>query len=257
MSINNNGAVVGWGVNGAGKTKGFLYNGATYADILPTGWSSAYAYDINDNGAVVGSGYDGAGIKKGFIATPDNDGDGVGDSSDNCPGVPNPLQRNNDGDLYGNLCDNCPSVANDDQADNDNDGLGDACDNDDDNDGVADVSDNCQFVSNSSQVDFDGDGQGDACDGDDDGDGVDDNFDQCPGTAANVIVDFTGCSCAQLVDMAVPCSAAWNSHGDYVSEVAKAVRACLLTEDEKGQIIAERAQRGCGKKEKIRGLAAP
>jgi subtilisin-like proprotein convertase family protein len=48
-------------------------------------------------------------------AEPDGDGDGVGDTVDNCPDDPNPSQADTDGD-----------------------GLGDACDDDDDNDGWSD-----------------------------------------------------------------------------------------------------------------------
>jgi uncharacterized protein (TIGR03382 family) len=53
----------------------------------------------------------------------DFDGDGIPDSKDNCPEVPNP-----------------------DQADNDHDGLGDLCDPDDDNDGIMDEDDPCPFT---------------------------------------------------------------------------------------------------------------
>jgi subtilisin-like proprotein convertase family protein/putative hemolysin len=49
-------------------------------------------------------------------AEPDGDGDGVGDTVDNCPDDPNPSQADTDGD-----------------------GLGDACDDDDDNDGWSDA----------------------------------------------------------------------------------------------------------------------
>jgi fibronectin-binding autotransporter adhesin len=51
---------------------------------------------------------------------PDSDGDGVPNSTDNCPSVDNASQANNDGDAQG-----------------------DACDADDDNDGVPDASDAC------------------------------------------------------------------------------------------------------------------
>jgi uncharacterized repeat protein (TIGR01451 family) len=58
---------------------------------------------------------------------PDGDGDGVPDSSDNCPIVPNPGQEDGDGDGVGDACDNCPAIANPDQADADGDGVGDLC----------------------------------------------------------------------------------------------------------------------------------
>ncbi|MBC8249615.1 MAG: thrombospondin type 3 repeat-containing protein [Anaerolineales bacterium] len=70
----------------------------------------------------------------------DSDGDGIADSQDNCPWVPNP-----------------------DQTDTDGDGVGDACDHDDDNDGVPDADDNCPTTYNPDQADSDGDGIGDAC----------------------------------------------------------------------------------------------
>ena len=75
----------------------------------------------------------------------DGDNDGIPDSSDNCPTVFNPDQKDTDGDH-----------------------VGDACDSDDDNDGVPDSSDNCPLVSNANQADKDGDGIGDACDSTDD-----------------------------------------------------------------------------------------
>ncbi len=74
---------------------------------------------------------------------PDTDGDGVPNSTDNCPQDPNPGQRDTDGD-----------------------GLGNKCDPDDDNDQVRDESDNCPLVANPGQRDSDGDGVGNACDTD-------------------------------------------------------------------------------------------
>ena len=86
-----------------------------------------------------------------FTYTADADGDGVADSSDNCPSVSNPSQADLDGD-----------------------GQGDACDSQDnrdtDSDGVQNYQDNCRDVSNPQQADLDADGQGNACDGDIDGD---------------------------------------------------------------------------------------
>jgi hypothetical protein len=40
----------------------------------------------------------------------DSDGDGVADSEDNCPGVPNPDQTDTDGDGKGDACDRCLTV---------------------------------------------------------------------------------------------------------------------------------------------------
>lgn len=73
----------------------------------------------------------------------DIDYDGVDDSQDNCPSIPNPDQKNTNGDEYGDACqmgdqdkdgitdfkDNCRYAANPDQKDEDNDGFGDVCEN--------------------------------------------------------------------------------------------------------------------------------
>jgi hypothetical protein len=61
-------------------------------------------------------------------ALPDQDGDGVPDATDNCPGVANPLQENEDGDRFGDACDPCPPIADDQPLDSDGDGVADACD---------------------------------------------------------------------------------------------------------------------------------
>jgi len=100
----------------------------------------------------------------------DSDGDGVCETSDNCPFVYNPAQNDADNNGVGDACDeclafggdidydgvcddndNCPAIANPDQADFDSDWLGDSCDN-------------CPFDTNVDQVDSDGNGIGDACD---------------------------------------------------------------------------------------------
>ena len=70
----------------------------------------------------------------------DSDGDGITDSSDNCP-----------------------LISNADQLDTDGDGLGDVCDDDIDGDGITDSKDNCPLVSNPSQSDSLDNGVGDAC----------------------------------------------------------------------------------------------
>ena len=104
----------------------------------------------------------------------DADGDGVPDSTDNCPTTPNAAQTDTDGDGKGDACDNCPATPNAAQTDTDGDGKGDACDNcpttpnaaqtDTDGDGKGDACDNCPTVPNAAQTDTDGDGVGDACD---------------------------------------------------------------------------------------------
>lgn len=123
----------------------------------------------------------------------DTDGDGVGDSSDNCPTVPNgPAETS------------VPGVGN--QLDTDGDGLGDACDswpgdpnNDRDGDGVPEPDDNCPHTPNPEQSDVDDDGAGDPCDIDADADGLSNQDDNC-WTVANpdqldVDLDRTGNAC--------------------------------------------------------------
>lgn len=133
-------------------------------------------------------------------AITDVDGDGIGNTCDNCPSVANPTQADADQDGVGDACDNCPTTANSNQSDSDHDGIGDVCDNcpskantnqsDTDHDGVGDVCDNCPTSANTNQLDTDQDGFGDVCDNcpnrsnplqsDADGDGVGDACDNCP-----------------------------------------------------------------------------
>jgi len=57
----------------------------------------------------------------------DRDADGVADSADNCPAVPNTAQSDTDHDSVGDFCDDCPLMPNPAQVDQDADGVGDAC----------------------------------------------------------------------------------------------------------------------------------
>ena len=68
-----------------------------------------------------------------------------------------------DGDGIMNSSDNCPLMNNADQLDTDGDGIGDVCDDDLDGDGITNSRDNCPLVSNSSQSDSLDNGVGDAC----------------------------------------------------------------------------------------------
>jgi len=114
----------------------------------------------------------------------DDDEDGVENSEDNCPTIPNADQLDSDSDDIGNVCDicpndadndidqdticgdidNCPNDANTDQANSDGDEEGDVCDFDSDNDGVDDEDDNCPTTPNADQTNSDTDSLGDACD---------------------------------------------------------------------------------------------
>ena len=118
----------------------------------------------------------------------DADGDGVEDSSDNCPSIFNPArpldmggQSDFDEDGTGDVCDPCPLDPNTTDCESFDP-------NDLDRDGIADDEDNCLGLSNPDQADADGDGFGDACDDfpndnteheDSDGDGIGDNSDNC------------------------------------------------------------------------------
>lgn len=79
----------------------------------------------------------------------DRDDDGVLDSIDNCPDVPNVDQANADGDVLGDACDRCatPSTSN----------------HDEDSDGVPDDCDPCPVIEDF-HTDGDADGVGDTCD---------------------------------------------------------------------------------------------
>ena len=147
----------------------------------------------SDGGTTIGAGTGDPSGGTGDTSAPDEDGDGIADSEDNCPAIANASQADSDADGLGNACDatpngdddadgvddltdNCPGLANPDQADTDGDRLGDACDptpnGDRDGDGVDDLLDNCPDMANGSQTDTDTDGLGDACDPTPNGDPV-------------------------------------------------------------------------------------
>jgi len=140
------------------------------------------------------------------LADTDTDGDGIGDSTDNCPNFANANQLDTDADGVGDVCDpdvdgdgvtngpdNCPLTANANQADMDNDSIGDVCDTDRDGDGVANSVDNCPDTVNADQANTDGDSSGNVCDTDDDNDGMPDTWEIANGlnplSAADATLD--------------------------------------------------------------------
>ena len=206
-----------------------------------------------------------------YPSGPDDDGDGVPDDQDICPGGDDNVDT--DGDLIPDFCDlcpidpendtdgdgicesddNCPLIANDNQSDIDGDNIGDVCDNDIDGDTVLNENDNCPFDVNTEQIDTDNDGAGDVCDNDIDGDGVLDADDACVPTPLDEVVNAEGCSISEICPCAHPDGAGrWKNHGAYVRCVAHTsedfVSAGLITEIEKDAILSEAGISICGHK---------
>ncbi len=123
-------------------------------EFTPTSVPNSSTYDLGSSGVVVRVDYIAGDLLVAYVNNPnifDDDGDGIANFADNCPGAFNPDQFNDDEDSLGNECDNCDSVSNPLQEDYDNDGFGNACDN-------------CIWVFNPDQLDDDEDGLGNACD---------------------------------------------------------------------------------------------
>jgi cytosine/adenosine deaminase-related metal-dependent hydrolase len=106
----------------------------------------------------------GSTIFTGAATAMDMDGDGLDNTSDNCPMVFNPvrpvdasMQGDADADGDGDACDPCPLDAN-------TTSCTTIDPNDRDHDGAPNATDNCPDLANTDQADMDSDGKGDACD---------------------------------------------------------------------------------------------
>jgi OOP family OmpA-OmpF porin len=119
---------------------------------------------------------------------PDDDGDGVPNHLDKCPGTPTGVAvdadgcpPDSDGDGVPDYLDKCPGTPQGVTVDTK------GCPPDTDGDGVPDYLDKCPGTPRGVMVDAKG------CPVDSDGDGVPDYLDKCPGTPKGVPVDKTGC----------------------------------------------------------------
>ncbi|HFD38598.1 MAG TPA: OmpA family protein [Anaerolineae bacterium] len=124
------------------------------------------------------------------VAPADSDGDGVGDSDDQCPATPagaavdaRGCEPDGDGDGVPDARDRCPQTP----AGNAVDARGCVPVRDADGDGVPDDDDACPHTPTGAAVDARG------CEPDSDGDGIVDSRDRCPNTAAGAPVDARGC----------------------------------------------------------------
>jgi Tol biopolymer transport system component len=148
------------------------------------------------------------------LAQHDQDGDGVPEVDDTCPGI-NAAQDDLDADGLGDACDNDADADgtldedDDNPSDTDNDSTPNGSDGDDDEDAIADMDDNCPLVQNNSQENVDGDAAGDTCDGDIDGDGLPNFVEQFVGSDAS-----DASALPEFFDYGVSCSDGEDNDGD-------------------------------------------
>lgn len=132
----------------------------------------------------------------------DDDGDGVGNTTDLCPNTPlgasvdptgcTASQLDGDGDTVSDAVDQCPDTPRGESVNAD--GCS-ATELDGDNDGVSDAVDQCPTTPTGESVNADGCS---ATELDGDEDGVSDAVDQCPNTPLKEASDDVGCSLSQL-----------------------------------------------------------
>lgn len=129
---------------------------------------------------------------------PDDDGDGVANIDDRCPGTPEgtpvdengcPLDSDDDGVIDPN--DACPNTP----AGTEVDASGCKIDGDQDGDGVKDSVDECPDTPEGTEVDAKG------CPIDLDGDGVINSKDECPDTPEGLEVNNKGCVVEQTINL--------------------------------------------------------
>ncbi len=177
---------------GVGSVKAELDSGVDSDSDLSTSFGAGLLADIfnsdrtalraelrhRNDGALSGRGHDsilslGLQFMFGRSAAPaaaplDDDGDGVSNAADQCPGTPRGTMVNAQG---------CPVVV------------------DTDGDGVADDRDACPNTMAGVAVNANG------CERDSDNDGVVDRLDQCPGTRAGALVDTSGCEIREEIQL--------------------------------------------------------